>query len=670
MKISNLPLATELNDEDVLPVVQEGKTKKVPVKKFFKKQPTDVIVAEDGKVHLMVNGEPIGDGIPLPNYEEELFNFRNQVGQISEVAETLPDETNLWSLGDVEVTGYTQIPVELPAGSYKLTATVSSTDTDKTYSCVRLYSDTTLIETLTFYRNVETVKTIEPSEPITRIVFYASSGVADSTGDNATYSNIIVIDSNATIPVLTAKDDVARGDVSKISYDMKYLQNPNLYNPIDNWIVGKYNYTTGNADLSETNHVRNIIPIELSSDKEYNIRTKSRAGNLYVFTYDADMNYLGYKSVSASETIPLYHITDVSYVNFVVADWASRYPNEPPQVMIWECEDATDYGVWLEYGDKGKYVKEKQTFTNEQIADIQNKMNIQKFNRARFDDRFNFIAYSVINNDKGPINTAEHFEYCGSLDCFTALKGDVQPTSDGGVIMCHDKGFTLDENGRITTFNADDCVLIHDMTTEQCQALEHRTPYNGEYCKVITFEKYIQRCKRTGKIAFITVRDQYIPEVIAHIMPILEKYRMIDRSIINSFTLSTLQAFREANESIMLSNVLDFGKVLTKAHINNAVSLGNCLINCFHFPSDSGWDLLDQSKEAIDYAIENDIRIYEGQTGSVADVDLLMEYGVMGTQMIAKLDTGSTSNDETLNQIEAQLDEIIETQNSYIGGNE
>ena len=37
MKIGNLPQATVLNDEDVLPVVQEGKTKKIPAKKFFEK---------------------------------------------------------------------------------------------------------------------------------------------------------------------------------------------------------------------------------------------------------------------------------------------------------------------------------------------------------------------------------------------------------------------------------------------------------------------------------------------------------------------------------------------------------------------------------------------------------------------------------------------------------
>lgn len=39
MKIGNLPQATVLNDEDMLPVVQDGKTKKVSAKKFFEKEP-------------------------------------------------------------------------------------------------------------------------------------------------------------------------------------------------------------------------------------------------------------------------------------------------------------------------------------------------------------------------------------------------------------------------------------------------------------------------------------------------------------------------------------------------------------------------------------------------------------------------------------------------------
>ena len=59
---------------------------------------------------------------------------------------------------------------------------------------------------------------------------------------------------------------------------------------------------------------------------------------------------------------------------------------------------------------------------------------------------FNYISYSRLFEDAGSVNTAEHYRYCGSLP-FTSIKGDIRPTIDGGIIMCHDPGFTLDENG-------------------------------------------------------------------------------------------------------------------------------------------------------------------------------------------------------------------------------
>jgi hypothetical protein len=42
---------------------------------------------------------------------------------------------------------------------------------------------------------------------------------------------------------------------------------------------------------------------------------------------------------------------------------------------------------------------------------------------------------------------------------------------------------------------------------------------------------------------------------------------------------------------------------------------------------------LEQSKDAIEYAHENDIRLYEAQTGADVDIDKLMQYGIMGSHM-------------------------------------
>lgn len=67
MKISELPVAEKVNNEDVFPVVQAGETKKAP--KEALQIPDDVNITADGNVVLLVNGEKIGEGVPLPKIE-------------------------------------------------------------------------------------------------------------------------------------------------------------------------------------------------------------------------------------------------------------------------------------------------------------------------------------------------------------------------------------------------------------------------------------------------------------------------------------------------------------------------------------------------------------------------------------------------------------------------
>jgi hypothetical protein len=263
--------------------------------------------------------------------------------------------------------------------------------------------------------------------------------------------------------------------------------------------------------------------------------------------------------------------------------------------------------------------------------------------KARFDDSFNYIAYSQIYASGISINTAEHFEWAANQG-FTALKGDVRPTSDGGLIMCHDAGFTLNTDGKVREYapSSEDytTVTIHDMTEAECLALQHVNTDSH----VCNFETFIRICKKHGKIAFITIRDEYMDKVVPKMFEILDKYSMRKRSIVNSFTVPSLEAVRAADDDIMLSNVLNDKTVLTKAHINKAIALGNCLICTFLFPFDydnddngdgnlDGFDALERSLEALAYAQKKDIRIYSAINNSASDVEKLMAYGVMGAQM-------------------------------------
>lgn len=67
MKISELPVAEKVNNDDVFPVVQDGETKKAA--KAALKIPDDVGVTSEGNLILTAGGGQIGAGVLLPKTE-------------------------------------------------------------------------------------------------------------------------------------------------------------------------------------------------------------------------------------------------------------------------------------------------------------------------------------------------------------------------------------------------------------------------------------------------------------------------------------------------------------------------------------------------------------------------------------------------------------------------
>lgn len=275
---------------------------------------------------------------------------------------------------------------------------------------------------------------------------------------------------------------------------------------------------------------------------------------------------------------------------------------------------------------------ENSEYVNKTRKDIEAKL--AKEHKARFDDSYLYISYSSVSGAGASINTAEMYGYCAKQG-FNALKGDVRPTSDGGVIMCHDAGFTFDENGDITKYDADNCTLISSLTEAECLALKHAG--TGNY--VCNLETYIRICKKYGKIAYITIRDEQIAEVVVPVMyALLDKYRMRTRCIINSFTVASLEAVRAIDSDIMLSRVSTYSEGssgITTAFVDSAINLGNCRIAIFCFGSSStDVTVIDNSADAIAYALANDVRVDSGQVGEGISNDDLMARGICGAQMV------------------------------------
>lgn len=257
----------------------------------------------------------------------------------------------------------------------------------------------------------------------------------------------------------------------------------------------------------------------------------------------------------------------------------------------------------------------------------------RNYHSRKFNGEVMNTAYSTIG--LAPINSAEHFQLAAHLG-FNALKGDVRITADNKLIMCHDAGFTLDENGRVTGYNSSNSIVIKDTNYADLMALEYvaNNGVLGHYAKVCDFDTFIRICKENGKIAYITLRENKIPNLVAAMMDTLKKYRMEDHCVVNSYTLATLQEVRKYSATIPLSMVINLGAVLTKEMVDKVIPLGNSIVTMFLYPTDNPISLWDASAEALAYAAENDVQIHMAQVGSYADYSAMVQRGVQGFHIL------------------------------------
>ena len=346
--------------------------------------------------------------------------------------------------------------------------------------------------------------------------------------------------------------------------------------------------------------------------------TKKTGYDLYLFLYDENKNFL--------QRIP----SDWANTYYTHASIATTYPSAKYVKIIFRRHNdgnissvdiAEMQGIISIYQSEG---------TIEAFEDFRSMSN-----KSRFDDQFNYIAYSKLSANDAPANTEEHYLKCAKAD-FTALKGDVRNTADRGLIMCHDPGYTFDGNNKITTYNNSNKTLINTLTVAECKALTFAEQYNSQDCHPTDFDTYVKICKKYGKIAFVTVRDEQIDTVVApNVIATLKKYRMMDRAIINSFTIATLTKFREFDSNIMLSLVMNQNTAPSISTVDAVMTLGNCMLNLFDIPLPSGStleDILTSYDPVIRYAINNGVMVYEAQTNN-SMTDTLLAHGITGSHM-------------------------------------
>ena len=265
------------------------------------------------------------------------------------------------------------------------------------------------------------------------------------------------------------------------------------------------------------------------------------------------------------------------------------------------------------------------------------------------DEQFVSMAYSKVNNiGDAPINSIEHYKYIASLDVFNCIKGDARVTSDNRIIMCHDPGFTLDGNGRITTYDSLDYTPIHTLTYAQCMALEYADQWNGSYATVSDYETFLSICKASGKLAYLVIRDEYIDDIAEEIVNVAARISMTHRLIVNSFTFASLQIVSRVEPNLMYSLVID-NAALTASDVQHMLIFKNPMLTLFDFGgARTGFTALAayDAADLIDYAVAHGVRLFEAICG-LQTLDMTLEdfsleclkYGVVGAQ-ISSLVTG------------------------------
>ena len=266
---------------------------------------------------------------------------------------------------------------------------------------------------------------------------------------------------------------------------------------------------------------------------------------------------------------------------------------------------------------------------------LQGKQGIQADYQARFDGKFLQIAYSYVAGG-GATNSKEHYEHCAKND-YDAVKADLRLTSDNQLVCCHDAGITLNADGLIVSYDSSNSTAIHEMTKAQFMALEFNTMYDGVRCHTCDLETFLQICKNAGKIAYITIRGEYVEATVAALVAAVQDASMVRRTIINSFTMDALTAVRAAEPDLYLSLVIDpFTESERTTALTYAQGKKTCQI-CLYYNSNVSHTLAEMAADStitawISSCIAAGIRLIGAQAEAASDTNTLLKLGFCGVQ--------------------------------------
>ena len=250
-----------------------------------------------------------------------------------------------------------------------------------------------------------------------------------------------------------------------------------------------------------------------------------------------------------------------------------------------------------------------------------------------FERRVMNIMYSVVPNYHGkgflPGNSELHFRLSMADGC-DGLKADMRLSKDGEVVLCHDEGYTFNADGRIAKFDKNNYVAIHDLLLDQILALEFETPYEGEYLHPCKLETMLAICRKTGGVAYLTLRpEKWRDETAKRMCELVLAHEMEKRTIINLFVGDTQAVASCASRipNLVYCNTRRGNEPLTKELIDSSVAEGYQII-CLYFTK----QFESITPELIEYAASKGIRIWNWAIETREKAEAAIARGVSGFQ--------------------------------------
>ena len=385
---------------------------------------------------------------------------------------------------------------------------------------------------------------------------------------------------------------------------------------VPTWEQGTISSEHG-GELNRTNRIRTVeyLPAEFS-----NVFVRDFKQHFICFEcYDADKVFIGSTNFNSKGSPQALIFEGTKYIRVMIrrADDSDLTPDEDTGFTM--------YGAF--------------TSIMQLVRDLEGKANGEggateppAMAPGWFHEQMN-IAYSEFAGYT-IANTAEHFRFASHVG-FNALKGDVRITSDNGLIMCHDAGFTLNGDGEIMAFDANNNTPISSLPYEATLLWKYANYVTGsDKQNVCSFDEYLDICKEENRIAYITLRDEKIPETVEAVYNALVKHAMINRAMINSYTLETLEEVRKYSKTIPVSMVIPHGEDPTVDDVFSLYDLGNSCLTVFFLPladeSDTLEGLLNKSVQVLDFMKKAGNHVHLAQVNNYTDYCTAVGAGISG----------------------------------------